>query len=581
MKKVLEFIKNNKIKITVIVLIIILILIGIVFYFKYTQKKYNLTQVEQYNYFLLNENGKYGVIDKLGKVIIEAKYDSIVIPNPETDVFVCKTEDKNEVVNKENIRLFTEYEDVMAIEINGIVSDLPYEKSVLIYKQNNQYGLINFSGKKITDSIYDEIKGLENKESQLIVKKDDKYGVINSNGATLIENKYDTIKADGFYEEENKYELSGYIVGNKTENGYRYGYISYNLKKVLDVQYNSISRILEANDTKDIYLIVVENGKYGVIKNGKNIIKCSYQNIEYDDDNQLFETQRNTKFGIMTKDGKEIVPPIYDEINIKGIYIEASKDDEKIYFNVNGEKVTEQKYTSKIKAGDEKYIVTDENGCYGIITNTKQLVENKYSYIEYLYDDYFIASNEDGLLGIINSKDSIIIEFKFDVLQKINGSQAIEGKILKTGTSYIYSKNMEEIVTNQKSSIYIEEDYIQIITKDKIIYTDLEGKQKSNKEILPKNKLFAINVDGKWGFSDENQNIVIEAKYDMVTEFDVNGYAGIKVGEKWGVIDENKNIIVDPVYKIESTNIKPEFLGKYYKVYYGYGQSYYTNEIIK
>ena len=46
---------------------------------------------------------------------------------------------------------------------------------------------------------------------------------------------------------------------------------------------------------------------------------------------------------------------------------------------------------------------------------------------------------------------------------------------------------------------------------------------------------------------------------------------------KWGVIDEKGNIILEPTYTIEESNEDPEFIGKYYRVYYGYGESYFTN----
>lgn len=54
--------------------------------------------------------------------------------------------------------------------------------------------------------------------------------------------------------------------------------------------------------------------------------------------------------------------------------------------------------------------------------------------------------------------------------------------------------------------------------------------------------------------------------------------AGIMKDNKWGVIDINGNIVLEPTYKIEESNTDPEFIGKYYRVYYGYGESYFTNK---
>ena len=45
------------------------------------------------------------------------------------------------------------------------------------------------------------------------------------------------------------------------------------------------------------------------------------------------------------------------------------------------------------------------------------------------------------------------------------------------------------------------------------------------------------------------------------------------------MVDTKGNIIVQPSYKLDDTSREPEFIGPYYKVYYGYGESYYTNDI--
>ena len=74
--------------------------------------------------------------------------------------------------------------------------------------------------------------------------------------------------------------------------------------------------------------------------------------------------------------------------------------------------------------------------------------------------------------------------------------------------------------------------------------------------------------------SQEFKNIIIEPKYEMVTEFNEYGFAGIKQDGKWGSIDTQGNIIAEPIY--EMTESLPDFINQYYKVDYGYGIPYYT-----
>lgn len=216
MKNILDFVKNNKLKILISIIVLIVIIIGAYKILESKKKEYVITEVSKYNYFVLNKDSKYGVIDTMGKIIVEPIYDNVKIPNPEKAVFICRQEDKPIALNDLNEKIFTEYEEVNTISLNGIISNIPYEKTVLKYKKNGKYGIIDFEGRKITNPIYEEIKGLENKETELLVKLNGKYGVINVKGAKLIKAEYDNIVADGFYTDKNKYGLSGYIVSNKT-----------------------------------------------------------------------------------------------------------------------------------------------------------------------------------------------------------------------------------------------------------------------------------------------------------------------------------------------------------------------------
>jgi len=571
---------KSVIKIILIIIVLTLIAIGIWMYIENNKKEYNITEVSQYNYYKLYENNKYGVIDTSGNTIIEPIYDNVKIPNPEKAVFICENADKIIVLNENSEQIFTEYDEVTAISINGIVTSLPYEKKVLCYKSDSKYGLIDYSGKIITQPIYEEIKGLENKESELLVKRDGKYGVINAKGAILIKEQYDEIIADGYYSKNDQYGLSGYIVSNKTTDGYRYGYISSKLKTILEVEHNLIIRLLNIEDTQNIYLISAKNGQYGVMKNKDVLIDYSYQGIEYDTNNNVFELQRNSKYGIADINGTEIIKPEYDEIQIKGMYIEAIKNEEEPrYFNANGTEIVDLKYTTKLKTANENYyIVINKDGLYGMVNNEdKELINLKYSYLEYLFGEYFIVSNELGKLGVINSHDETVVEFKYDVLQKIDDTKIVEAKILKQNISEIYNEKLEPVYSGNKVVIYRKEDYIKVSTMEEEKYFDFTGTELTVQQVFPNNKLFASKKDNKWGFVDLEQKLIVEHRYDKVTEFNEYGYARIKKDNKWGIIHENGTVVVEPSYEIQDSNIEQEFLGRYYKIYYGYGESYYTS----
>lgn len=96
-----------------IIIIGILILVCIISFVSYKlvkkqNRKYEISEVKQYNYFLLKQNNLYGIIDKEGNTIIETQYDEIAIPNPEKAVFVCYKDNNIKVLNSDNTEILTE-----------------------------------------------------------------------------------------------------------------------------------------------------------------------------------------------------------------------------------------------------------------------------------------------------------------------------------------------------------------------------------------------------------------------------------------------------------------------------------------
>lgn len=579
---------EDKKKIILTILITILLILGIIFGIigiKNNKRNYELVQIteEEYEYFVLKSNDKTGVINRNGDIIIEPNYDSIVIPNPTKDVFVCKN-DKDEntnILNKKSEKILQKYKNVEPIYTEGTISSIPYEKSVLKYQEDGKYGLINYEGKKITNAIYEEIKSVKYKEGEILAKKDGKYGVINNKGAILIKFEYDQIEGDKFFDSENQYKYSGYIAYKTTEEGYRYSYINYKWKLVLDTEYNSIERITTIENKDDQWLIVSKNGQYGVMNKGKKIIDFSYQKIEYNNENEVFLLKRNNKYGIYNKKGEEVLAVKYKEIDFKGIYIYTKFAEEEKYFYADG-KEADSNYKNISKVEDTNYYITvNKENLYGIIDNNKNiLTSNKYTYIEYLFDDYFVAYDKQSGLGIIDSNDNQKLENKYSSLSKIGNLKLIKGENSSSGITIvdIFSENLNKIASLEEANIEIYENYIELSNEKEIIYITSNGNITTNKDIYKENKILTSIKNGKWGYIDRNGNVVVDYKYDYTTELNNYGYGSINKDGKWGSIDKDGNIIIEPTYELEYEELIPEFIGKYYRIYYGYGQFYYTNK---
>ena len=82
-------------KYIVMIVIVLLIMIAIAGWFVYKQiekngREYEIEKisVENYEYFILRQDGKYGVINKVGDIVIDPEYKNVIIPNPQKAVFV-------------------------------------------------------------------------------------------------------------------------------------------------------------------------------------------------------------------------------------------------------------------------------------------------------------------------------------------------------------------------------------------------------------------------------------------------------------------------------------------------------------
>lgn len=549
---------------------------------------YEIEKVNNINYVLINENNKFGVINKNGDVVVKPIYDEIDIPNPSKPVFICMynfDEQKNQysikVLNDKSEQILYEYVVVEAIKLNPAINEIPYEKSVLKFMKDGKYGLIDFQGKIIAKPKYEEIRALDYKEGLLLVKKSGKYGVININGHSVIKEKYDIIECDGYYETGAQFEKAGFIVGNKVNDDYEYGYVNYKGEQILKNKYNQIYRIQNINKNDDVLLIAFENNNAGLYKNKERVINHEYEDILYNEDNNCLILQKNFKQGISDLNGNIVKEIKYDNIFISGKYVNMRENENIEIFNyetkqnINMENSDLKNAIGLNETTNNKYsLVITNNEKYKVLNNETTEVSNKeFDYIEYIYDNFFIVYEKEKY-GVIDENGNYIIKPKYNFLFKIENSKMLQGIIENTNTTEILSNN-KIIMSMKNSKVNIHKDYIQIISDNKLSYLDYEGNIVENSKILP-SKLFSINENGKFGFKNSEGKIVIQPQYDLVTEFNKYGFAGIKKNGKWGCVNLNGEIVVEPTYTINSNN--PNFIGKYYECNLEYGTLYFICE---
>ena len=578
--------KKKLIIIGILILIIIVIVVSLIIYFSNRAKYiFDVEYVSNIEYNTVKVEDKYGVIDGNGNIVIEPTYNVIQIPNPSKPVFICmsnyNTETKEyetKVLNDKKEQVITGYSNIQAIPANSTADGIPFENTVLRYKRDDKYGLISLEGKEITEAIYEEISSVTYKEGMLLVKQDGKYGVININGKVVIKPEYDNITVDNYYDVNTGYQRTGFIVCSIKDEGYRYGYVDYRGKKILDTIYTEVERVTDLEDEKDVYIVAYKDGQAGLLKNKKQILDYEYEDIIYYAYNDVFIVQRNGKQGITDRKGKIKIDTKYTNISFGGIYVNAvDENNETKILDLNGNEVSDG-YIAKMPTKDgEHYIVYDEEGLYKIIDNNGNVVvDRSYTNIEEIGDNYYIVANNRNN-GIIDLTGKSLVELRYNSIVELDNTELLQANISATSTVSLINKNMQVVATMDNASIDVEDGYIRLYSETEDKYFDYAGNELSTKDVFPNNKMYAQEENGKWGFVDQNGNTKVENEYDMVTELNEYGFAGIKKDGKWGVIDEDGQVVQEPIYELDE--ISPSFIGKYYKVDEWYGNVYYTDEV--
>lgn len=579
---------KGKLKWIIGMVIIVIIAIATAWTIYEMQFNYKIEEVKEIKYVTLVKEGKYGVIDRSGNIIIEPTYNGIQIPNPSKPVFICIGEYDKETkeydmkaFNDKAEQLFSEYDRIEAISIETNIETTPYEKSTLAYRKDGKYGLIDFEGKVITEPIYEEITSMHYKEGTFIVKYADKLGVINLKGKEIIKPEYETITSDNYYNEKTKNKTTGFIVSKKTEGGYRYGYMNYHGRMVLNTEYTELERVTGIANEKDLYFIAFKEGQAGLLKNKKVILNYEYEDIQYSSLNDVLIVQRNGKQGVVSKKGETIVNTEYDGITFGGMYINAKKGNTTYLFDLNGASIENKEMISKTATENSNYFITiDQNDIYTVVDGEgKTIIDNNYGYIEYLPGDYFIVAKE-GKNGVIDISGKSVVDLAYTSIFHVNDTEVLQAEKIETKTIDLYSSKMHKITSMDNATITTGENYILLSSDKDFAYYDFSGNKLESKDIFPNNQLFAKKINGKWGFVDKSGNIVVQNEYEMVTNFNEYGFAGIKKDGKWGVIEQTDHkIIQEPIYELEWT--QPSFIGKYYCVGNGNGEARYSDEVSK
>lgn len=278
------------------------------------------------NFFIHESDDKFGFKTIDNKIIIEPKYDEVK-EFIEDYTFVKKDNawyliDLNEkIILKCDKLIVFEKENIVFIEDNEcfIIWDFDLNKKqkllyefisvnqyIILVKENNEFFYLDKNLNLMGNEKFDD--AINFNDSFAPVKKNNKWGVVNKNLTLIIDYKYDLINSFSGYLFNVKLDNKSFFIDLKEnkyldkliESGYNFSetfsdnFISFKYKNKIGIMdeffevyfFKKIDKIFNMNNNMAIFVL---KNKYGVInKNGKFVIKPIYDFIFYQTDDYFF-----------------------------------------------------------------------------------------------------------------------------------------------------------------------------------------------------------------------------------------------------------------------------------------------------
>lgn len=428
------------------------------------------------SYYPVFTNGKWGVIDQTGNIVIEPTYDEMItVPDSKTDIFICMENvnyDENmytvKVLNSKNKEILNNYDLVEVIENMDESNNMWYEEGVLKVKKGELYGLVNFSGKEILKPEYQEITALAGTKNSLLLKKDDKFGLCDNEGNIIINPEYKEIKSI-----DNEYK-NGYIVVNSED---KYGIIDFDSKVILEAKFEDIKNV-----SRNHMYVVKQDGKWKVINNEQTtILEDNFEDIA-----QIIEDEiiiiKDKKYGLVLTDGEEKIKTQYDELlNLFSDYYLAKKDGKYGVINISNETILEFEYSDIVYEKQADLVIANKNG-----QENSEVYNNKFEkQLEGIISD---INSEKGYFRIYMGEEYKYYNLKFE--------EKKSQEVLTNNTLFLSKKDGKYGFVNKEGNVVVDYTYEDATEQNQFGFA-------------------AVKQDGKWGSIDKTGAVVVKPTYEL------------------------------------------------------------------
>ncbi len=527
---------------------------------------------------ILVQNGKLGAVDEVGKIILKPNYKQIhfcsskfpfaILGSPENGLELIKIDEKPTTpIPLEHIQVYANLSIIKSQGKFGIIHDkiiIPIEYDSIFHPVNSLYDRGNSKNIKLPPFDY---RNQERTIECLAIRKNGKLGMVDMKGELIFPVEFDDIRNNstfGYYS-----ILKGKLFGLY--------FVQTGVKTDIEYQYHYKDGIG--------YVMAVKNDKTGVY-NMKGTLILPF---EYDKDfiaqysGLGLRVTKNKKRGLVDPKGNILVPPLYDDI--------ATFDD----------------YTFK---GLIRVISGGKSGVVNLRGDT--IIPVQFEWISDYHGMFkVITPNPDRKCGLLDTMGQTLVPIEYNWIRDTDAEVSKLAILIKNDQDYgfYHLKSLEVLDVQATEFGYIhDEDLLKnpenSSASNLIKIRNKEGKigllnEMSGKLDVPAiyqniyqqftlNRLtyYAANRQGKHGIIDADNREILPFVYDSV-QFDLlSDYLQettkmplgvvVKKNKKYGVVDMNNHIIIPIEYtwvqRISYTGLYKVKSGSAFKIMNVYGR---------
>jgi WG containing repeat len=554
-------------------------------------------------YARFEENGKFGLKNESGQIIIPAIYDALGWSNGSFSVSGKVTGyrlgETWGIVSITNERV-TKADYLSLTPADGSLIVATKKSSPIVVSA----GLINTEGKTIIPFTYAGVKVHSLRIVAFIREGNQfKHGLINLENRILIPFQYKNIYPIGslryavedftgkiaLYSEGGK-QISGFTIDSLSsfknnvaiiyENG-KQGLINREGQLKSEAKFREIQITSEGVRARmpDEWLVMsAENKTLDVIEGDsiawlnddrckiesgsqswladKNLKKITEQSIQdiYPFENGLAIFKTASGYGVMKRTGGILLKPVFKKIVFENSFLLTQDGNNNWSLrDTTGLLKTSKPYDIILKENKGLFVAMRKNHWGAIDEMGREIVACVYDSVLQTGEDQ-LAVKFKGQFGIINTKEHWLVYPQSNRLRLLNKDRYFK-RVSKTlflmsfdGTVLYFTDNQLK-VNESNFTEYISTGGNWTIDFDgKIISRQLPPTEVTEKIFPASEGLRGIKRNGKYGFIDDLGRLRVANRYEDIKPFS-EGLAAFKIRNKWGFINRDEKIVIQPAYE--------------------------------